>query len=83
MGEVSQALESEYLSSPGPQGKTGNRNAKKMARVDLDLRDFFEKLLDEAEVSVARLVREPSGVGLRAGEEEKIELLAHMTKRGL
>ncbi len=40
----------------GLKGKTGNRNAKKMARVDSDLRDFFEKLLDEAEVPATHLV---------------------------
>jgi hypothetical protein len=67
----------------GLKGKSSNFNAKKMARVDSDLRDFFEKLLDEAEVPATRLVRELTGLGLRAGEEEKIELPTHMTKRGL
>ena len=67
----------------GLKGKSSNHHATKMARVDSDLRDFFEKLLDEAEVPATRLVRELTGLGLRAGEEEKIELPTHMTKRGL
>jgi hypothetical protein len=67
----------------GLKGKAGNKGAKKKARVDSDLRDFFEKLQDEAEVPATRLVRELTGIGLRAGEEEKIELPTHMTKRGL
>jgi hypothetical protein len=32
---------------------------------------------------VTRLVQELTGLGLRAGEEEKIEVPTHMTKRGL
>jgi hypothetical protein len=67
----------------GLKGKLGNKNAKKMARIDSDLKDFFEELIDEAEVPATRLVRELTGMGLRAGEEEKIELPTHMTKRGL
>ena len=56
----------------GLKGKTGNKNKKNMAWVDLDLRDFFENLLDEAEVPATRLVRELTCVGLCAGEEDKI-----------
>lgn len=64
----------------GLKGKTGNKNAKKKARVDSDLRDYFAKLQDEAGVPATS---ELTGEGLREGEEEKIELPAHMTKRGL
>jgi hypothetical protein len=63
----------------GLTGKTGNRSAHKMARVDSDLVDFFQKLQDEAEVPATCLVRG----GVRAGEEESTELPTHMTKRGL
>jgi hypothetical protein len=65
----------------GLTGKTGNRYTNKKARVDSDLMDFLAKLQDKA--GVTRLVREITGVGLSAGEEEKIELPTHMTKRGL
>jgi hypothetical protein len=68
----------------GLKGKTSNAYANKKARVNSDLMDFFEKLQDEAEVPATHLVREISGVGLRAaGEEEKIELPSYMTRRGL
>ena len=67
----------------GLKGKKGNKNKKEMDRVNLDLRKFFEKLLDEAEVPATCLVRDLTGVGLRAGEGEKIELPTHMTNRGL
>jgi hypothetical protein len=67
----------------GLTGKSGNKNANKKARVDSDLMDFFAKLQDEVEVPAARLVREITGVGLRAGSGEMIELSTHMTKRGL
>jgi hypothetical protein len=43
----------------------------------------LKSLLDEAEVPATCLVRELTGVGLRAGDEERIELPTHMTKRGL
>ena len=67
----------------GLKGKTGNKNKKEMDRLNLDLSKFFEKMLDEAEVPATCLVRDLTGVGLRAGEEEKIELPTHMTNRGL
>jgi hypothetical protein len=51
----------------GLKEKTENKNAKKMARVDSDLKDFFEELIDEAEVPVTCLVvKELTDVGLRA-----------------
>jgi hypothetical protein len=67
----------------GLTGKATNNNANKKARLDTPLRDFFEKLHDEAEVPATRLVREITGIGLRAGEEERTVLPTHMTKRGL
>ncbi len=67
----------------GLKGKTSNFNAGKKARLDSPLRDFFAKLHEEAEVPATRLVRELTGTGLRAGEEERTELPTHMTKRGL
>jgi hypothetical protein len=51
----------------GLKGKTGNKNAKKMARVDSDFGDFFKELLDEAEVLATHLVRELTGIGLGTG----------------
>ena len=36
------------------------------------LKDFFEELIDETEVPATGLVGELKGIGLRAGEEEKI-----------
>jgi predicted DNA-binding antitoxin AbrB/MazE fold protein len=60
--------------------KPTNKNAKKKARVDSDYRDYFAKLQDDSGVPATG---ELTGVGLREGEEEKIELPDHMTKRGL
>jgi hypothetical protein len=67
----------------GLKGKPSNAYANKKAKVDSDLMDFFERLQDEAEVPATRLVREITGVGVRAGEEEEIELPTQMTRRGL
>ena len=52
----------------GLKGKTGNKNENKMAQVHLDLKDFFEKLLDGAEIPSICILRELTEIGLHAGE---------------
>ena len=59
------------------------QNEKHFKIVDASLKNFFERLKDEAETHTTRVVRTASGVTLRDKEVDTVELPSSFTKRQL